>query len=114
MRKVELGSITIVTTGPDLIILNDSTIDIDRVVLMSIESDQEAAFGFGDTVDNFTGSIKHGDKNISESLTFYRNISSVKTKVLELEVTNLDIGEFSINVKTCTTPTKVWFLAEGS
>jgi hypothetical protein len=114
MAKVELTNRTFTTTSTETVILNDDTIDIEKVVAMVVDSSTVAAFGYGDTVDNFTGSIKHLDKNTTKTITFYKDVSSVKTKVFEATITNLDIGEFSINVTTCTQNTKVWFLCYGS
>ena len=114
MAKLEQGSSTITSTGNTLIILNDDTIDIQKIVFLISHSSTEVSTGFSDGTVNFTGNVGYGDTNMTKSITHYRNISGVKTKTFEGVISNLDIGEFTLNVTTCTQATQVKFLAYGS
>jgi hypothetical protein len=114
MPKVEYGSFTITSTGPDTIILNDDTIDITDVVLFVANSSSEVSAGHSDGTTQFTGGSAYGDENASHVLTHYRNISGTKTKVLETATTNLDVGEFSIDTTTLTATTQVRYVVLGN
>lgn len=114
MAKLEQGSSTIVSTGNKILVLNDDTIDIEKLVFLVSNSSTEVSTGFSDGTVNFTGNVGYGDTNMTKSITHYRNISGVKTKTFEGVVTLLDVGEFTINVTTCTQSTQLKFLAYGS
>lgn len=100
MAKVECNSILVTSTGGKTPVLDDFTLDIDRLVLFAVFSDGTVAAGYYDASKKFTGSSTYKDENVNYPLTHYRNISGIKTKVCEISVTNLDVGEFSINVST--------------
>lgn len=114
MPKVEYGSISILSTGNKTPILNDSTLDIERVVVWVASSSTESSAGYSDGTVTFTGSQAYGDENQTKTITHYRNISGTKTKVFEGVITVLDTGEFTINVSTCTQTTLLQFVAFGS
>ena len=114
MAKLEQGSSTITATGSNLIILNDDTIDIEKMVFMVVNSTTEVSTGFSDGTINFTGNVGYGDTNMTKSITHYRSIGGTKTKTFEAVISLLDVGEFTLNVTTCTQPTQVKFLAYGS
>jgi hypothetical protein len=112
MPKVEYNSVLITSTGPDIPVLDDSTLDIDRLVFWIVTSDGTSAGGYYDnTSKKFTGSSTYGDENSTKSLTHYRNVSGTKTKVFEMNVTALDVGEFSINTTTITANTVLHYVA---
>lgn len=115
MAKVEYGQITLLNgySGNAMPVLSDSTLDIKRVVLFIANSATEASAGYYDSSVTFTGSSAYQDENVTKTITHYRNVSGTKTKVFEAVVTNLDIGEFSINVTTCTQQTALKFVAFG-
>lgn len=114
--KTEHGQITVLasSTGNKTPILEDYTLDIQAVALLIASSATESAVGFYDGTKQFTGSSAYKDSSTTRSITHYRNIGGVKTKVFEGTVTNLDIGEFTINVTTCTQNTALRFVAYGS
>lgn len=114
MSKVEEGSITVSSTGNKVPILNDSSIVVERVVLYITSSSTEGAAGYHDGTVNFTGSSAYHDENYANTITHYRNIGGTKTKVFEGIITNLDTGEFTVNVTTCTQSTLLRFVAFGS
>lgn len=114
MSKVEYGSITVLSTGPKTPILTDSTLVVERVVLFISSSSTESSAGYYDSSVTFTGSSAYGDENDTKTITHYRNISGVKTKVFEGIVTNLDTGEFTVNVSTVTQTTTLRFVVFGS
>lgn len=114
MAKLEQGSSTIVSTGNKTIILSDSTLAIQKIVFMVNNSTTEVSTGFSDGTVNFTGNVGYGDVNMTKSITHYRNIGGTKTKTFEGVITLLDIGEFTLNVTTCTQNTQVRFLVYGS
>lgn len=114
MAKIEQGSSTVVSTGSKTIVLNDFTLSIAKVVFLVSNSSTEVSTGFSDGTVNFTANVGYGDTNMTKSITHYRNISGVKTKTFEAVVTLLDVGEFTINVTTCTQNTQVRFTAYGS
>lgn len=114
MSKVEYGQITVNSTGNEIPILDDSTLNIERVVLFVSNSSSEVSAGYYDSSVKFTGSSAYQDSNTTKTLTHYRNIGGVKTKVFEATVTYLDIGEFGISVTTCTAQTSLKFVAFGS
>lgn len=114
MAKVEYGSITVTGTGNDIIVLNDSTLDVQKVVLFVASSSTEASAGFSDGTIKFTGGSAYGDENDTKTLTHYRNVSGTKTKVFETDVTNMDVGEFTINTTTCTQITTLRLVAYGT
>lgn len=114
MSKVEYGQITVVSTGNKIPVLDDSTLEVEKVVLFIGDSSTEVSAGFYDSTCTFTGSAKYQDENNTKALTHYRTIGGVKTKVFECTVTYLDTGEFGINVTTCTTSTSLKFVVFGS
>lgn len=114
MAKVEYGAITVLSTGPKTPVLSDFTLDVERVVLFVSSSATEASAGYYDSSVTFTGSSAYNDENMSHTVTHYRNISGVKTKVFECIITNLDVGEFTFNVTTITQQVQVKFIAFGS
>lgn len=114
MSKVEYGSITVLSTGNKIPILNDDTLSIERVVLFVANTTGETSAGYYDSSVTFTGSSAYGDENLTKTITHYRNISGTKTKVFEALVTNLDVGEFTINVTTWTESTSLKFVVFGS
>lgn len=106
MAKVEGTSNTILSTGNKLLILNDATLDINRVSISVIDSDTVYSLGGSDGVTTYCSNKNYGD--ISTTTFFhYRNISGVKTKVIELTVTSFDVGEFWINVSTLAQSTQL-------
>lgn len=111
MSKVEYGSTTLISTGSPIIVLNDYTLDIDKLVLFVSSSATEATAGFYDGTVTFTGGSAYGDENATKTITHYRNIGGTKTKVFECTVSNLDVGEFTLSVTTCTQNTQVKFVA---
>lgn len=113
MAKVEYGSFLVLSTGNKTPILADDTLDIKRVVLWVASSSTETSAGYYDSSVTFTGGSAYNDENMTKVITHYRNIGGVKTKVFEATVTDLDIGEFTINVTTCTQNTIVHILAYG-
>lgn len=114
MAKVEYGSITIGSTGYKIPVLTDDTLVVERVVLFIASSSTETSAGYYDSSVTFTGGSAYGDENLSDTITHYRNISGTKTKVFEGVVTNLDTGEFTVNVTTCTQSTILRFVVFGS
>lgn len=115
MSKIEYGSFSVLSTGNKLPILNDSTLKVERVILFIAESNGETSTGYHDLSVDFTAGVAYGDKNTTNTLTHYRNISGVKTKVFEAKVTNMDTGEFTVNVSTITeSPKSLRFIAFGS
>lgn len=114
MAKLEQGSSTITSTGSKIFVLNDSTLSIEKVTFLISHSSTEVSTGFSDGTVNFTGNVGYGDTSITKSITHYRNISGVKTKTFEGVITLLDVGEFTLNVTTCTQNTQVRFVAYGS
>lgn len=114
MAKVEYGSTLITSTGSDILVLNDSSLVVERVVLFTADSDTEVSAGYHDASVDFTGSAKYGDENLTHTLTHYRTISGVKTKTFETTVTDLDTGEFTINTTTRTVNTRVRYVVFGS
>lgn len=114
MSKVEYGSIAVLSTGNKIPILNDSTLDVERIVFWIANSSTENSAGYYDSSVTFTGSARYGDENLTKAITHYRNISGTKTKTFEATVTNLDTGEFTINVTTCTQTTTLHFVVFGS
>ncbi len=117
MSKIEQGSSTIVSTGNKTFVLNDYNLSISKVVFLVTNSATEVSTGFSDGTVNFTGNVTYGDTNMTQSITHYRNIGGVKTKTFEAVVTTGGlsvVGEFTINVTTCTQSTQVRFVAYGS
>lgn len=114
MTKVEYGSILITSTGPDIIILNDDTLDVTDVVFWVADSNTESAAGYYDGSSTFTGSAKYSDENASNSITYYKNISGTKTKVFEMVGSSLDVGEIGISTTTLTANIKLNFVARGN
>lgn len=114
MSKIEQGASTIVSTGSKTFVLNDFSLSVEKVVFLIVNSSTEVSTGFSDGTVNFTGSVTYGDTSMTKSITHYRNISGTKTKTFEAVVTLLDVGEFTINVTTCTQSTQVKFVAYGS
>lgn len=114
MSKVEYGQITINSTGYKAPILDDDTLEIEKLVAFVSSSSTEASAGFYDSTAQFTGSSAYQDSNSSKLITHYRNIGGVKTKVFEAVVVSLDTGEFTINVTTCTQSTSFKFVVFGS
>jgi len=76
-------------------------------------SSTETSAGYYDGTATFTGSYAYQDENLTNSITHYRNIGVTKTKVLEGTVTNLDTGEFIINISTLTASTVLNFVVFG-
>ena len=114
MAKIEQGSITITGTGNNILVLNDSSLVVQKLVFLIVHSTTEVSTGFSDGTINFTGNVGYGDTNMTKSITHYRNISGTKTKTFEGVVSNLDTGEFTLNVTTCTQSTQLKFIAYGS
>lgn len=114
MTKVEYGSITIGSTGNKIPVLDDDTLVVERVVLFIASSSTETSAGYYDTSVTFTGGSAYLDENSSNTITHYRNISGIKTKVFEGIVTNLDTGEFTVNVTIVTQSTSLKFVVFGS
>jgi hypothetical protein len=114
MAKVEYGSITVNSTGNKIPILSDTTLVVERVVLFIASSSSETSAGYYDTSATFTGGSAYGDENDTKTITHYRNVGGVKTKVFEGIVTNLDTGEFTVNVSTLTQSTSLKFVVFGS
>lgn len=114
MSKIEQGSITITGTGNTIIVLNDYNLVVQKLTFLIVNSTTELSTGFSDGTINFTGNIGYGDTNMTKSITHYRNISGVKTKTFEGVISNLDTGEFTLNVTTCTQSTQLKFVAYGS
>jgi len=114
MSKVEYGQITVLSTGNKLPILSDSTLSVERVVLFMTNTTGEVAAGYYDSSATFTGSSAYQDENTTKALTYYRNVSGVKTKIFECTVTSLSVGEFTINVTTCVGSNSLKFVAFGS
>lgn len=114
MAKVEYGSALITGTGNTTFVLNDSTLNVSRIVLFVSSSATESSAGYYDSSVIFTGSSAYADENLTKAITHYRNIGGVKTKVLEGTIGLLDIGEFTVNVTTLSTPTILRFVAFGS
>lgn len=114
MAKVEIGSSTVTATGPTIIILNDGTLNITDVVLFVGNSTSEIAVGHSDGTTTFTGSYAYLDANFTKTLTYYRNIGGTKTKVFETVVTDLDVGEFTINTTTLPSSLQIKFVAYGN
>lgn len=113
MAKVEYGSISITSVSNPIIVLSDSTLDIQKLVLCVSSSATETTMGFYDGTINFTGGSAYGDENATKAITHYRNIGGVKTKVFECTGMYLDTGEFRLSVTTCTQVTQVKFVAYG-
>lgn len=110
MSKVEYGSSTQVSTGNKIIVLNDGTLTPTKIVLFIASSSTETSAGYSDLTVQFTGSARYSDENYTKSITHYRTISGVKTKVFEAMATYFDTGEFGINVSTCTQSTSLKFV----
>lgn len=115
MSKVEYGQFTVLNgyNGNELPTLTDSSLVVQRVVLFISSSATESSAGYHDASVDFTGSAAYQDENTTKTITHYRNIGGVKTKVFEAKITNMDIGEFTINVTTCTQNTSLKFVAFG-
>lgn len=114
MAKVEYGSTLLTSTGNNIIVLNDSSLAVSRIAYWATFSDGTSAAGYYDSSVTFTGSSTYADENLTKSMTHYRNISGVKTKVFEFTTTLLDTGEFTINVSTLSANTMLRFIAYGS
>jgi len=114
MSKVEYGSFAVTSTGGDTPVLNDSSLNVEKVILFIPTSSSETSVGFHDSTANFTGSTAYSEENTLKSLTHWRNIGGTKTKVFECTVTNMDVGEFSINTTTLSGTTVLHFVAFGS
>lgn len=114
MSKVEYGGITVNSTGNRIPTLADSTLQVQKVVLFIASSSAEAAAGYYDPTDTFTGSSAYADEGIGNTITHYRNIGGTKTKVFEAVITSIaTAGEFTFNVSTCTQSTLVRFVVFG-
>lgn len=116
MSKVELGSSTIVSTGTKTLTLNDSSLVPQKIVLFTMDSSTVGGAGYGDTATNFTGDTTYGDVDTVHSLTHYKNVSGVKTKVFEATVPSNAFavaGEFKLSVTTLSATTKVYFVVFG-
>lgn len=112
--KFEGGTLTIVSTGGDTILLDDSSLIIDEVFFSVELPDDNGSVGFSDGTNNYTYNPLYNDSSTSKSLQHFKNISSVKTKTLSLTLTDKSYpGEFSINVDTRTENTKIYFLVKG-
>lgn len=111
MAKAEYGKIWIGGTGPAAPVLDDDTLVVNKVVLFLANSSSVVSAGYGDGTSKFTGGSAYGDENTTKLITHYRNISGVKTKVFEADLTALATGEFYINVTTCTAACWLHFLA---
>ena len=114
MSKVEYGSITVLSTGNKIPVLADSSLAVERVVLFIANSSTEVSAGYFDSSCTFTGSSKYADENLSNTITHYRDVGGVKTKVFEATVTSLNTGYFIINVTTCTQTTSLKMVVFGS
>lgn len=114
MSKVEYGSFAVTSTGGDTPVLDDFTLNVQKVILFIPSSASETSVGFHDSSSDFTGSSAYNEENYAHSLTHWRNIGGTKTKVFECMVTNMDVGEFSINTTTLSSTTIVHFVAFGS
>lgn len=117
MSKVEISSSTINGTGTKTILTTDPTMQVEKVVMFILEGSNLGAAGFGDQTINFTSEAAYASANDTKSLTYFKNISGVKTKVLEATVPSnsfVNVGEFKISVTTLTASTKVWFALYGS
>lgn len=119
MAKVEKGSFTIPNgdTSLQTIILNDDTIDIEKIVFMIVSSATETSNGFSDGTTNFTANDNYGDTSIVNSIHHFRNISSVKTKTFEGKVPTgglATVGEFQFKPSVVTQNTTVKFTAHGN
>lgn len=112
--KVEYGSITITSTGTDTLVLDDFTLTPTKIVMWVASSATETSAGFSDLTTKFTGGSAYADENLTKALTHYRNISGIKTKVFETDVTGFSTGEVAINTTTCTQATKVNLVVYGS
>jgi len=113
MTKVEFGSTTITSTGSDIIVLNDPTLVIEKIVLCVSSASNEAAIGYYDGSVTFTGDSTYAGENTTKSITDYKNVGGTKTKVFETVGTYVDTGEFGINTTTCSGLTKILFVAYG-
>lgn len=102
MAKVEYISVTLVTTGTEIIILNDPTLIVDSVILSVNNGSGQSASGYSDGINSYSYSTSYGDTSTTKPLVHYRPISSVKTKVLEIGSIAKDTGEFGINISTLT------------
>ena len=111
MAKVEFGKTLITSTGSTIVSLDDYGLDIDDIILWVANSSAESSAGYSDGSGSFTGSARYGDENLNNTITHYRNISGVKTKVFEATVTLLDIGEFTLNTTTLTAQIELNFVA---
>lgn len=114
MSKVEYGSFAVTGAGGDTPILDDFTLNVQKVILFIPTSATETSVGFHDSSSDFTGSTAYSEENNTKSLTHWRNIGGTKTKVFECMVTNMDVGEFSINTTTWSSTTVVHFVVFGS
>jgi len=114
MTKFEGGTFTVVSTGGDTIILDDSSLIIDEIFFSTESPDDNGSVGFADGTNNYTLNPLYNDSSTSKALQHFKNISSVKTKTLSLTLTDKsNAGEFSINVDTRTENAKVYFLVKG-
>lgn len=114
MSKVEMNQITVVSTGNETPVLDDFSLVVQRVVMwVSDASGGQGAAGYYDSSVTFTGSSTYKDENMTKTLTHYRNVSGVKTKVFEAVVTSIGTGQFTFNVSTWTASTSVKFVVFG-
>ena len=104
MPKVEYISITIASTGTDIVILNDSTLNIDDIILSVATASGELSSGYSDGVSTYSFSSTYGDTSTTKTVLHYRNIGGTKTKVFETVITDLDLGEFTINTTVLASP----------
>lgn len=113
MSKTEQKPIYITSTGTTIAVLDDDTLSVEKLALATTDG-TAMAFGYSDGTISFTGSTAYNDSNFSKILTYYKNIGGTKTKVFEADVDYFDVGEFAINVTTCTSPIFIEYTVYGS
>lgn len=117
MAKVEPIAATFLSSGSKTIVLNDSSIDIEKVVLYIVSSTGEKTAGFSDSVTNFSGNLSHMETSTTKTLSHYRTIGGIKTKVFEATIPSnafSDTGELKLDITTLTEMTQVLGVVYGN
>lgn len=116
MSKVEYGSATFNSTGLKTLVLNDDTLQVQKVVLFVTDSSTVGSAGYGDQTDNFSGGSAYSDETATKAIQHYRNVSGTKTLIIEGTIpanSFATVGEFTLSLTTLSTSTQVKFIAFG-
>lgn len=117
MPKIERGQFTRTHTGSTTVILNDDTINIEKIVFTIVSTTTEKSSGFSDSTINFTANDNYNEVSLANSIHHYRNISGVKTKTFEGKVPSggfSSTGEFQFDTNVITQNTTIGFVVYGN